>query len=248
MASPNSPTSQQSECENRDVCSPKYSSDCPCDYCQRAATQEIIHIAALLNRKLPPDIIPTIPEYANIHRRLILPEVNPMRCNEGFIIPKQILPGSVRKIEVWTGGGKLWDHQTPDEEDEDEDTDIPDEEQAWIEAVITDFDGDAIHKEAHSSVTQQQAPHTTTTLQPSSPKHRSKRLVTYTNNDVWLQAPNEFESSWTLESDDPDVRQIMKEIRGGSVIRIYGWQRPGLNFLYNTVTMITIEYAVVTKM
>lgn len=169
----------------------KYHSTCPCECCQMAVTQEVIRIAALLHRKLPPDLIPAILEYAGLTRSVTLQKLkrnaisgsvnggtNTPFLDVGFVVPEQVSQGSIREIVIRISTHKEFKRWLITQ-----DTTTPDEEKAWIEAVVRNPDGETGQKQSGDNLSAQQTPNSTTP-NISPPKYRSKRLLTYTNKSL----------------------------------------------------------------
>lgn len=226
----------------------KYSTVCPCHTCQQAATQEIIHIACLLNRRLPADVIPTILGYAEIEQTSLINKVynnkphgriNTPYLQQGYMIPNHIPQGSISRVSFHTMSSKLQPTQILTQN-----VSTPDEEESWIEAVVIGLDREKGRGQGGHSLKAQQAL-SDTALQSSTINYGSKRLVTYRNSDRLDR--EKFETHWRRESEDKDVRRILKELRGGFIIDIRVFTKLGPDELVVT-TAIVIEYAVVTKM
>lgn len=264
MASFNAQTSQQFLCADSTRRPRRYHTSCHCDFCHEVATREVIQIAILLNRNLPADVIPAILDYAGMRRRIELPEMsnNPWSekiknhfFDDAYIIPRQILPGSIREIKFWI---KTW--SVNDLRSSNQNTSVPDKEHTWAEATIRYLGGkkdyerrSRISTPLETAPTVELLPTPNATAQQPLSDYESIRLVTYTNKDCWDTKESDLDVKesnvfWTVESKDRNVRTIMKELCGGSAIELRGFTKPLESSLYASSHSIEIEYAMVTKM
>lgn len=216
---------------------------------QKPASQsrDIIHIAFLLHHKLPADLVPMILEYAELWETIRLAyRYRPERVKDGqsprlfagAVVPYHLPRGFVRLIRFKTiSRDQGWSSYA-------EDYNTYNNSWTWFEAGITGFDEelgplDCEHHRYDDSHLSLCAP------EPGPYKYGNKRIVT---NLHAYREYSEHTVEWRADSEDEDIRQMMKELKGGCGIEVTAHARyPGwCNHVKSVV--IEIECALVRKM